>query len=85
MATITYLDIDKTAPEVTIKGVKFTADKPVESNDPDLLDKFKNHPHFKVSGEYDKNKPATTTPPEEPAKPEAKQQPAPQTSTQPRK
>lgn len=65
MATITYLNVDKTAEEVTIKGVKFKADKPVTTNDKELIEKFKSHPHFKVSGDYDPNKPSVTEEPED--------------------
>jgi hypothetical protein len=78
MATITYLDVDKTANEVTIKGVKFTANKPVTTNDRELLEKFRDHPHFKVSGEHDPSKPGVTEPPpEEPTQQPAEPKPAP--------
>jgi hypothetical protein len=84
MATITYLDVDKTADSVVIKGVKFTANKAVETNDKELLEKFKDHPHFKVSGEYDPSKPSETKPPPEEPADQAQAKPAP-TSTQTRK
>jgi hypothetical protein len=48
MATIVYLDPDGEAPVVVIKGVTFKAGEAVETDDVDLLARFRNHPHFKV-------------------------------------
>lgn len=58
MGSITYLDPDKEAPLVTIKGIAFKAGEAVDTDDADLLERLAEHPHFKV----DNGKPAPTSP-----------------------